>query len=181
MHMNIKALITTLVLGSSSVAMARPAAADTNVTASAQLHVSGAAHFGTKGPAYRPHQPAPVYHRPAYQPAPVYRPVYRPAWVSLGGVSHIADGEMSFWPNRFAREGREFSTVKLQSNGGKSLIYRVLIQFQNGRTQTVELNQYLNASNPSITIDLAGRTRQIAKVTVIGRNARQSAFQVMAI
>ena len=175
--MNIKALITTLVLGSSSVAMARPAAAAPIVTA----QVNASAHVEVQGPALRYRQPgtipAPVY-RPTDQ-APTYqKPWYRPAWVSLGGVNQIADGEMSFRVGRFANE---FSTVKLQSSGGKSLIYRVLIQFANGRTQTVELNQYLNASNPSITIDLNGRSRQVAKVTVIGRNARQSAFQVLAI
>jgi hypothetical protein len=132
-------------------------------------------------PAPRPiYQPAP---RPVYQPAqrPYYPGAYhRSSWVTLGGINHIVDGEMSFWPGRFRGE-QQFSTLKLQSDAGKSLIYRVQIQFQNGRTQVVELNQYLNASNPSITIDLAGRARSIAKVTVVGRNARQSAYRVLAI
>jgi hypothetical protein len=166
--MNIKALITTLVLGSSSVAMARPVA---------PIHDRPIPVEPDGGPGY---MPAP---RPIYQPAP--RPYYpgayhRASWTTLGGVSHIVDGEMSFRPARFRGE-QQFSTLKLQSDAGKSLIYRVLIQFQNGRTQVVELNQYLNASNPSIQIDLNGRARSIAKVTVVGRNARQSAYRVLAI
>ena len=175
--MNIKALITTLVLGSSSVAMARPVAPINDRPI--PVEPDG-------GPGYMPaprpyYQPAP---RPIYQPAP--QPYYpgayhhRASWVTLGGVSHIVDGEMSFRPGRFRGE-QQFSTLRLQSDAGKSLIYRVLIQFQNGRTQVVELNQYLNASNPSIQIDLNGRARSIAKVTVVGRNARQSAYRVLAI
>jgi hypothetical protein len=151
LNMMLKALITTLVLGTSSVAMARPVAPN--------------------------YQPTPVYQ--PYRPAPVYRaPAHRSSWVTLGSVNHIANGEMSFWMGRTMNE--RFSTLKLKSGAGKSLIQRVLIQFANGRTQTVDVNQYLNASNPTITIDLQGRERAISKVTVIGRNARQSSFSVLA-
>ncbi|HSK05122.1 MAG TPA: hypothetical protein VK932_27925 [Kofleriaceae bacterium] len=170
--MNLKALITTLVLGSSSVAMAHPGHAPT-----VRDH---------RAPTYQ----QPTYQQPAYQPvrhqAPIYRspyqsPFYRPVWVTLGSVDDIVDGEMSFRVGRFAHD-RQFTTLKLQSQGGKSLINRVQIRFANGRTQVVELNQYLTASSPSITIDLKGQqARSIAKVTVIGRNARQSAFRVLAI
>lgn len=162
--MNLKALITTFVLGSSSVAMAHPGHA----------------------PAVRDHR-APAYQQPTYQQpirhaAPYYRaPAHRPAWVTLGSVDDIVDGEMSFRVGRFAHD-RQFTTLKLQSQSGKSLINRVLIRFANGRTQVVELNQYLTASSPAITIDLKGQQgRSITKVTVIGRNARQSAFRVLAI
>jgi hypothetical protein len=161
--MKLKALLTMLVLGTSSIAVASP----------------------TPAPIVRDHrtqpapvfQPTPVHLPPVYQPRPM-PPVQRPSWVTLGGVHQITDGAMTF---RVGRLARGFSTLKLQSAAGKSLIQRVLIQFMNGRTQTVELGRYLNASNPTITIDLAGGTRSIAKVTVIGRNARQSAFRVLAI
>ncbi len=162
--MKLTALITTLVLGSSSVAMARPAA-----------------------PIVRDHRPPVQYPAPVYQPAPQPAPIYRPApdyrrphhrsWVTLGGINYQIDGEMQFR----GRYGQRFSTLKLQTAGGKALIYRVLVQFQNGRTQVVELNQYLRASNPTITIDLKGQERAIAKVTVIGRNAPNSAYRVLAI
>jgi hypothetical protein len=52
----------------------------------------------------------------------------------------------------------------------------------NGRTQVVELNKYLMATSPTITIDLAGdAARSIKNVTVVGRNARMSAYSVLAI
>src|SRR5262245_8494483 len=111
--MKIKALITTLVLGSSSVAMAHPVATQI---------VRG--------------QPTPVY-----QPAPVPQPAYhRAAWMTLGSVNQIANGAMAF---RVGWNAEQFSTLKLQSQGGKTLVQRVLIQFANGRMQMVELNQYL--------------------------------------
>ena len=166
--MNLKALITTFVLGSSSVAMAHP--------------VSAPVYQPTAQPIYR--RPMPPQYAPGYQPT-VYQPtVYEPyhhhraSWTTLGAVNQIADGAMAFRVGRF---GEQFSTLKLQSDAGKSLIQRVMIRFADGRTQVVEVNQYLNASNPTITIDLDGRARQVAKVTVIGRNARQSAYRVLAI
>jgi hypothetical protein len=157
--MNIKALITMLVLGSSSVAMARP------VTASGY---AGA-------PTVRDHR--------APAPAPAYEGTLRSSsfvalWVTLGSQSRVADGEMAFRVGpRFGR----FSALKLQHSSGKSLINRVEIRFANGHTQVVELNKYLNASNPTITIGLDGDwATAIRNVTVVGRNARSSAFSVLA-
>ena len=172
--MNLKALITTLVLGSSSVAMAHPVPAPI-----VREHRAPIADDYWTVPA----NPAPVYqpmHRPMPpQPAPVYEPAFhRSSWVTLASVNRIVDGRMSF---RVGPAGERFSTLMLQNQAGKALISRVLIQFANGRTQVVEVNQYLNAANPTITIDLEGRARKIAKVTVIGRNARQSAYRVLAI
>lgn len=162
--MKLMALLTTLLLGSSSVAMARPAYHPTPAPAP------------SKAPVVRDHR-APIYHpAPIYRPAP--RPAPRPAWVMLGQVDRATSGATSF---QVGRSHKSFTTVKLQRTAGKSLVRRVQIQFANGRTQTVDLNQYLTASNPSITIDLAGHTRSIAKVTVIGRNARHAAYRVLAI
>jgi hypothetical protein len=190
--MKIKALITTLVLGSSSIAMAHPVSAPVPAPV-IRDHRAPAVGSDDCGPAVQPMppqpapvyqpvwqpmppQPAPVYQPPVYQP-PVYQPHYHTSWTVLGGVNRIVDGAMSF---RVGRTGQQFSRLKLESEGGKSLIQRVLIQFANGRTQTIEVNQYLTASNPTIKLDLEGRTRAIAKVTVIGRNARSSAYRVLA-
>jgi hypothetical protein len=151
--MNIKALITMLVLGSSSVAMARP------------VTVSG--HAGASI----------VAHQPEYRSPPPFVP----QWVTLGTESRIIDGAMSFRVSPRLRRDR-FSMLSLERTSGKSLIYQIKIQFTNGRTQVVELNKYLNASNPILSIDLAGdRSRSIRNVTVVGRNARQSGFKVLAI
>lgn len=157
--MNTKALITLLVLGSSSVAMARPVA-----------------YSGQEGaPSVRDHRaPAPA---PAYDGS-FRSPPFVPPWVTLGAERRMINGEMAFRVN--PSSGR-FSTLRLQTTAGKSLIYQVKIQFSNGAVQTVALNQYLNAANPTITVDLDGSwARSIKKVTVVGRNARGSSFNVQA-
>lgn len=177
--MKLKALITTLVLGSSSVAsvaVARPVHAPINAPM-VRDHRAPAAE--DCGPVHT--RPAPIY-QPAHDPTPIYQPANpRSRWVTLGSVDHVVNGEVSFRVGRFGRDDQQFRALKLSSEAGKSLIQRVLIRFTNGRTQVVEVNEYLNASNPSIKIDLDGRARSIAKVTVIGRNARQSAYRVLAI
>jgi len=173
--MNIKALITMLVLGSSSVAMARP------VTVSGSVKASWT--YGTApAPIVRDHRTQVPARAPAYQTdhhAKHRSPPFVPVWTTLGAMNRVADGEMSFAVNPYASR---FSMLKLQSSAGKSLIYRVKIQFANGRTQVVELNKYLMAGSPTITIDLAGEgALSIKNVTVVGRNARMSAYSVLAI
>lgn len=173
--MNIKALITLFVVGSSSVAMARPAAPGYQGAPIVRDHRDPRA----------PVPPPVVVTRPA--PAPAYEPIYqrpspppwRPLWVTLGFESRIVDGNMFF---NVKQNMGKFTTLKLQSSSGKSLINRVQIQFANGKTQVVELNKYLTAASPTLTIDLAGdAARSIRNVTVVGRNARQSQFAVLAI
>jgi hypothetical protein len=159
--MNIQALITLLVLGSSSVALARPVA-----------------YPGQEGaPSVRDHR------APASAPAPAYdgsfrSPPFVPPWVTLGTERRMVNGEMAF---RVSPSSGRFSTLRLQTTAGKSLIYQVRIQFANGAVQTVALNQYLTAATPTITVDLNGSwARSIKKVTVVGRNARGSSFNVQA-
>jgi hypothetical protein len=170
--MNLKALVTMLVLGSSSVALARPVA----VSGSAGASITVRDHRAPRD--YRAPVPAPA---PAHDGSYRTPPPFVPLWVTLGTESRIIDGAMAFRVNPTLRSAR-FSALKLQSAGGKSLIHRVEIQFANGRTQVVQLNQYLTAASPTITIDLAGdAARAIRNVTVVGRNARQSSYSVLAI
>jgi hypothetical protein len=162
--MNIKALVTMLVLGSSSVAMARPVTVpgyeDAPITREHRL----------------PPESAPSEGAPRTPP-------FVPPWVTIGTESRAIDGAMAFRVSPHLSNGfaKGFTTLRLQSAAGKSLINRVEIQFSNGRRQLVELDKYLTASSPSIVIDLDGERRSIRQVTVLGRNARQSAFSVQAM
>ena len=153
--MNTKAFITMLVLGSSSVAMAHPVS-----------------YSGFEG--------APVVVRDHRMPAPeLHSGPFVPQWTTLGTENQIASGAMQF---RVSPSLGKFSMLKLQTAAGKALINRVEIKFTNGATQVVALNQYLTAANPIITIDLDGnKARSIRNVTVVGKNARQSAYRVLAI
>ena len=146
--MNIKALITMLVLGSSSVAMAHPVS---------QVDFEG----------------APVVTRDHRSPP------FVPQWTTLGTTSQSGNGAMKFYASPSAGK---FTMLRLQTTAGKAFIKQVEIKFAGGATQVVALNQYLNAANPIITIDLDGnRGRSIRNVTVVAKNTRQSSFRVQAI
>ena len=187
--MNLKALITSLcILGSSAAAMARP------VTITASAHASWS--YGAPAPIVRDHRAPRVLHTrdtwSAPNPgavcgpaeAPAAPPPFVPQWTTLGTVNQIVDGEMAFRVAPSERRGAPYSLVKLQWASGKALVYRVKIQFASGRTQEVAINKYLNASTPVLSVDVAREGRDaspITSVTIIGRNARQSAFSVLAI
>jgi hypothetical protein len=194
--MNIKALITTLlVLGSSTAAMARPVPVSgyqgapivrdhrTNRTPTPPPFVPAPVDAKPLPP---PFVPAPVDAKPLpppFVPAPIEvkpaPPPFVPLWVTLGVENRIVDGAMAF---RVHPQMGQFIALKLQHTSGKSLINRVEIKFANGQTQVVAVNKYLNASSPTITVDLAGEAaRTIKSVTIVGRNARASEFSILAI
>jgi hypothetical protein len=166
--MSIKSILATLaIIGSSSVALASPSSDDPCQT-----------------PAPVAVAPAPV-HRIDYRPPIEYRPpVRRPMppikrEVTLGSQTQRWFGNTTFSVGQ--NMGR-FQTLKLETERGRSFIDTVTIRFMDGRMQTVKLDKDLNASNPCLTIDLAGQyPRAIASVTVRGVNARRSAFEVKAV
>jgi hypothetical protein len=169
--MNIKAIIASLVLGSSSIAMASP-----GVTFSATAQ--GA--YGTT--VVRDHRvddyrPAPIVQpAPVVQPAPsgiYYRngwhrepmpPVYRP--VTLASDMHFApDGRTSITVG--AQAGR-FNTLQISACAGPTFIKQVYVQFDNGQEQVVRsLNRTLTGSQ-SLTLDLDGNHRAIRRIVVYG-------------
>src|SRR5262245_32079098 len=132
--MNIKAIIASLVLGSSSIAMASP-----SVTFSATAQGG----YGTT--VVRDHRADDNCNTPIAQPvaAPIsYRdgwhreplpPVYRP--VTLASDMHFAaDGRTSITVG--ARAGR-FDTLQISADGGRTFVKQVYIQFENGQEQIV--------------------------------------------
>lgn len=180
--MNIKALITTLVLGSSSVALARPVGLPGGVpgpSVPGGVAVHDAHDARGEEAVIRDHR--------AQDTTPAegsFRaPPFVPPWVTLGTADRIMDGSISFRVNPRLTNGFQtgFTTLRLQSTAGKTFVTRVEIKFANGGAQVVQLGKYLNASNPLITIDLAGDRRAIRSVAVVGRNARSSAFNVQAM
>jgi hypothetical protein len=166
--MNIKAIIASLVLGSSSIALAAPSA---TVPAAAQ---------GTYAPTVvRDHRSddnrvAPVIVQPA--PDPTFHrtgwnggghtlpPVYRPVTLASG--------------LRFSNSGRtlinvgnqagQFGTLQLTAATGRTLIKQVIVQFGNGQQQVIRhLDRTLTAS-ASLTLDLDGGRRNISRIVVYG-------------
>jgi hypothetical protein len=165
--MKIKALVTMLVLGSSSLALA-----------------------DTYAPAVRDHRlPAQVVTQPAPAPAPVvtaqlhagagyawHKPIARP--VLLANDTRL-DGRASI----NVAQTRTYSKLTLESKRGRTDVDRVLIVFGNGQRQIVDLRGKQNgklSGNQSLTIDLDGGARYIKSVMLIGSSGRRAALDVIA-
>lgn len=167
--MNIKALITTLVLGSSSLAFAD--------------HYEGSyapAPEQATAPAVRDHRmlpptPAPVqsgygygygygWHKPALQP------------VLLADNARVAGRALINVP----ASTRAFTKLELKSNSGRTSIDRVVIVFGNGQRQVARLGSIVNGKG-SLTIDLDGGARNIKSIMLIGNSARRGSIDVLAV
>jgi len=192
--MNTKVLLASLVLGSSSVAMASPGIA---VTASA--HGS----FGTtvvrdhravdddcdstvSEPAYgqpvygqpvygQPVYGQPVYGQPVYGP-PVYSPpIIRPDWrpapvyspVTLATSQQIP-GEGWKLVNVGSQMGR-FDALQISAAGSRVFVQQVYVQFDDGSTQVIRNMDRMLIGNQSLTVDLDGNHRAVRRVIVYGK------------
>jgi hypothetical protein len=197
--MNLKAIAASLILGSSSLAMAQPAQriVDDNCepTAPAAQPVYNQPVYGQPvygQPAYgQPAYGQPVYGQPAYG-QPVYsQPVYSPPIYSPPIYSPPAQpgrwrrppvfSTVTLASNmHFTNQGRTFITVgsqagrfgslQLSAAGAPTFIQQVYVEFDNGQEQVIRnLNRTL-AGHQSLTVDLDGNRRAIRRVVVYGRD-----------
>lgn len=162
--MTIKALLTTaLLLGTSSLALARPA-----TLADGQV---------------RDHRTPTVLASPPIQVAQAPRPAYdrrggrferqaRPVVLSSAASLDRGRAVIALPPTRPLR------SLTLQATGGKTKIRTVEITFANGRTQRVAVNVTLTGS-ATYAIDLTGDMRQVTSLTVLGKSGRRASFQVL--
>jgi hypothetical protein len=189
--MNIKAALASLVLGSSSVAMAAPAV---TVTAHGSLGTPAVRDHRFVDDSIDPvtgeriaqpiymHTSAPVDSRPIYR-APWRRPIAQPVTLASGlrfqntGRTFISVGDQL---------GR-FGSLQINAAGGRTFIKQVYVQFDNGQTQVVRnLNRTLTG-NDSLTVDLDGNRRGIRRIVVYGSDINSgwrrssSAFTVTAV
>ncbi|HEY5922512.1 MAG TPA: hypothetical protein VIV11_12610 [Kofleriaceae bacterium] len=178
--MKIKALVTMLVLGASSVALA-----------------------DTYGPTVRDHRSP--YRPPIAQPLPappvVQAPHAQAPVAKFGGrfgmgfwrkpaqqlrpVLLANDTRVTGWSNiSVASTNRMFTKLELKANSGRTDIDRVMITFGNGQRQVVSLRgrgDGLLNGNKSLTIDLEGGARNIKSVLLIGSSGRRASIDVLAV
>jgi hypothetical protein len=136
--MNLKTILVSLVLGSSSLALAAPAAPAAQPNAI--YYKDGQAWRGNPSP-------------------PIYRQVTLASDMRLGpdGRASIAVG---------GQAGR-FNTLRLSAAAGKTYIKQVIVQFNNGQSQVVRLGKLLDGRD-ALTIDLTGNQRGIRQIVVTG-------------
>lgn len=188
-----KALITLLIIGSSSVALARPITVDPRYDAT------------TNGVIVRDQRdiqlaPAPAYdrydddddldgydsydgrfddrdhrygnHRPRFQ-----RPVLLASNVSM--MRHTGRDHRPMLidlPSRTAG----LKTIRLERNEGRMFIDEIVVLFTDGHQQTVEVNQVLSARQPTVSITLDHGAP--AAITVHGTTMRRRAtFDVIGL
>jgi hypothetical protein len=160
--MNIKAIIASLVLGSSSIAMASPSV---TLSATAQGAYSTTVvrdhRIDGAGPRARPVVDQ-VYYRDR-SPGDWTRPAYRP--VQLASGMHFSDGRTFI--NVGPQAGR-FNTLQISADGGRTLIKQVYVQFDNGQEQIVRDLDRTLIGNQSLTLDLDGNHRAIRRIVVYG-------------
>lgn len=154
-----KALIATLVLGTSSVAMA---------DSSLSFHANAQASWGTptSAPVVRDHRPAIVsYHQPAR---------VRGTWISLTEPMSLSRGRGFI----DLQSRMPFNQIRLQSASGQAFISTITVQYTNGASQVVTLNQWIDARNPMAQFNL-NRTAQVDSIQINGsRGMRSGKFQV---
>ncbi|MGN6105243.1 MAG: hypothetical protein ACTHU0_09085 [Kofleriaceae bacterium] len=172
--MNLKALITTLVLGSSSVAMARPAV---SVSAQANTVVQVRDHRTPDRFDQRYQRP-----RPSHYPQGGY---HAPREVTLGSGLTFPRNDDRAYIAVGATKGK-FNQVRIEANGGRTLIKQVFIDFGNGQEQLVRGIDRVLTGTQSMTIDLNGSNRSIHRIIVYGENQgvgyrSQAGFDVTAV
>ena len=178
--MNLKALITTVVLGTSSIAAASPEVRDHRThkpvpVQSAPAPVAPVApilqadfHMGFNGGFVRPVRPRPL---PMPQPPML-------TWVTLANDLDVNGREII----RVSPSQRAFTKLELRTQGqGRTKIDRIVIMFANGRSQVIEQNKVLNNGNRSLSIDLTGNTRNIRNIVLVGKSNRRASLDILAL
>ena len=161
----IAALVTTLILGASSAALAAPG-----------WDQSSYGPANDRTPAGRPFRPD---FRPNFRPD--FRPDFRrpvQSWTTLESNGSLMRGRDFINVSSSAR----FSKLKLEANGRGSIhIDKLIITFGNGQKQVVHVNKTMNGRSGATLIDVDGRSRNIDKVMVLGRGGYRASYSLAAL
>jgi hypothetical protein len=162
--LNMKALITTLVLGSSSVAVAGPSV---SFTAHAQ------ASWGTTsaGPLVRDHR---------YGDEGRFDDLRRRragTWIALSEPVSAARRNVI----RLGERRDDISKLRLQTTRGSTYIYALNIRFDDGSRQVLTVNKWLYSGMPSLELDLPRNRRGIDRIIVTSYAGRGAMYQLFGL
>jgi hypothetical protein len=203
--MNFKAIVASLVLGSSSAAVAAPA-----VVFQARGSVSVGASYSTS-PTVRDHRTVVTTTRSRdhrrYEPAPVYgQPVYgRPVYGQpvdfcdnisgsyyrgpVGQMPRSGHANVALTAPTRIENGHQIITVgdtkglftqlTLRANTGATFIRDIEIEMGKGDVQVVHVNRWLDGRSSAFTFDVDGRRgRVITQITVNGESNFGSRYSI---
>ena len=100
---------------------------------------------------------------------------FRHSWVALSEPFALTKE----WRPIDVTESGTFRRVRLQTTYGATQLHRVIVQFDNGTRQIVDLDQRLDVGAPMVEIPLDHR--RIDRVVVVGESHRNAAIQVFGI
>ena len=172
------ALITTLVLGSSTVALAQPTTITTYRSDRSWID-RDANRDGFRDREVGRYRFDDRYDRSRREFArDDFGPRrYRSAWVALSSPLQLTGGRDVI----DVRDRGTFTQLRIQTSNGASLLDRVLIRFADGSRQVVNLDQSLSPRNPRMEILLDGNNRRIDSIQLLGNSRRNAAVQVFGI
>jgi hypothetical protein len=147
----IKALITTLVLATSSIAAAAPGVA-----------------FKASATVVRDHRVDVARPMPA-----MYRLPARPAWIALSSPTQLAQGRNAI---KVATPSR-YSQLRLQATAGSSYIKSITIRFADGTKQDLTINKTLNARSPIVELPVSSRA-SVQRVVIKGSTNHRASVQL---
>ena len=191
-----KALITLLILGTSSVALARPITVDHRDDSYYERDHRDDSYYERDhrddNLTVRDHRDDMTFAPPpATQPAPPpldYRADYRPLRFRLRPVTLAHSVTLMRQRNRDQRpllidvDSRTgtFKTLRLDRIEGRAYIDDIVVVLANGRSITYDVNQQMSFRSPSITIDLDHKA--ITGIYVYGMTERgRATFDVIGL
>lgn len=102
---------------------------------------------------------------------------YRPTWVSLSAPSPLTRADDCI----DVRDRGTFTELRLQADGGRARVDRVVVQFADGSRQVEDLDRVLGGNSNYVDIALDGNNRRIERILVDGTTGQHSALQVFGI
>jgi hypothetical protein len=159
--MTTKLLLASLVLGASTLAMAAPAA---QVTVTERADGTTVIRDQVISHPVILRAPARPVVQPVIQPVIWHGPVF--PTVTLAADQQIFHGRAVI---DVGRQAGRFATLKLEANGGRTYVQKVVVKFTNGERQVINRLDRTLAGADCLTLDLDGNRRAIASVAVYGQ------------
>jgi hypothetical protein len=159
-------LITMLLIGSSSVAVAGPMARDHRVSAGVSANVGASANVGVSANVGFGGSVSIRDHRDPFERESPRFPGSRP-----GPKAMLLASGLHYEATQYRKdivmtsEQGAFRGLSLQGDRGQTYLMKVVIEFADGDVQRVDLNRTL-AAGQSLSIDLDGGFRAIHRVLV---------------
>lgn len=102
---------------------------------------------------------------------------YRPTWVALSASSPLIRTDDCIE----VHDRGTFTQLRVQADGSRARLDRVVVQFADGSRQIADLDRMLGGRSDFVDIPLDGNNRRIDRIFVTGSTGQRGAVQVFGI